>query len=124
MFDDDRGFWSAVQTFMKTTKRPIILTATDRRFVDKFGGRCETLQLRTPKLVRLFVYALNCNCKYDKLYSTVSGKPLLGCFTRMFTVSEISNAWDYRSSTVSTVFESRKGFGFPNSCRKYVDQRS
>src|SRR6218665_2406230 len=29
----------------------------------------------------------NCNCKYDKLYSTVGGKPLLGCFTRTFTVS-------------------------------------
>src|SRR6218665_935631 len=46
----------------------------------------------------------NCNCKYDKLYSTVGGKPLLGCFTRTFTVSAISNTRDYRSSTVSTVF--------------------
>ena len=46
----------------------------------------------------------DCNCKYDKLYSTVGGKSLLGCFTRMFTVSAISNARDYRSSTVSTAF--------------------
>jgi len=44
----------------------------------------------------------NCNCKYNNLYSTVGGKPLLGCLTRMFTVSAISNARDYRSSTVST----------------------
>src|SRR6218665_1284235 len=41
----------------------------------------------------------NCNCKYDKLYSTVGGKPLLGCFTRTFTVSAISNARDHRSSS-------------------------
>src|SRR6218665_3117181 len=46
----------------------------------------------------------NCNCKYYKLYSTFGGKTLLGCFTRTFTVSAISNTRDYRSSTVSTVF--------------------
>ena len=46
----------------------------------------------------------NSNYKYDKLYSTVGGKPLLGCFTKTFTVSAISNTRDYRSSTVSTVF--------------------
>src|SRR6218665_3609491 len=45
-----------------------------------------------------------CNCKYDRLYSTVGGKPLLGCFTRMFIVSAMSNARDYQLSTVSTVF--------------------
>jgi len=50
--------------------------------------------------------------KYDKLFSTVGGKPLLGCFARMFTVSAISNARDYQSSTLST--------GFSNSCRKTV----
>src|SRR6218665_1962682 len=44
----------------------------------------------------------NCNCKYDKLYSTVGGKPLLGCFTRTFTVCAKSNTRDYQSSTVST----------------------
>src|SRR6218665_1605644 len=27
----------------------------------------------------------NCNCKYDNLYSTVSSKLLLGCFTRLLT---------------------------------------
>ena len=41
----------------------------------------------------------NCNCKYDKLYSTVGGKPLLGCFTKTFTVSAISNARDHLSIT-------------------------
>src|SRR6218665_967814 len=29
-----------------------------------------------------FRHWANCNCKYDKLYSTVGGKPLLGCRTR------------------------------------------
>src|SRR6218665_1588731 len=46
---------------------------------------------------------------------------LPGCVTRMLTASAITNARDYQSSTVSTVFESMKGFGFPNkiySCRK------
>src|SRR6218665_3571982 len=44
------------------------------------------------------------DCKYDNSYSTVGSKPLLGCFTRMFIVSAISNARDYKSSTVSTAF--------------------
>src|SRR6218665_1704429 len=35
------------------------------------------------------------DCKYDNSYSTVGSKPLLGCFTRMFIVSAISNARDY-----------------------------
>src|SRR6218665_3605583 len=50
------------------------------------------------------IFNCNCNCKYDNLYSTVCGKPLLGCFTRMFTVSAITNARDYQSSTVSNAF--------------------
>ena len=28
----------------------------------------------------------NCNCKYDDLYSTVSSKLLLGCFTRLLNI--------------------------------------
>ena len=54
------------------------------------------------------------------MYSTVSGKPLLGCFTRMFSVSATSNALDYWSSTIQLFFESRKSFSFPNSCRGQV----
>ena len=55
-----------------------------------------------------------CMCKYVCIYVYVNmtifipplfcGKPLLGCFTRMFTISAISNARDYQSSTVSTDF--------------------
>src|SRR6218665_3704515 len=62
----------------------------------------------------------NCNCKYDKLYSTVGGKPLLGCFTRTFTVSAISNIVITDQVQFQLFFESRKGFGCPNSCRKAV----
>ena len=56
---------------------------------------------------------------YDDLYSTIGGKPLLGCFTRMFTVSAISNARGITNQVqFQLFFESRKGFGFPNSFRK------
>ena len=66
---------------------------------------CFTLIIKTQLTTLPCIYSnCNCNCKYDKLYSTVGGKPLPGCFTRMFTVSTISNARDYRSSTVSTIF--------------------
>src|SRR6218665_1999889 len=43
---------------------------------------------------RSYNITCNCNCKYDNLYSTVGGKPLLGCLTKMFTNSAISNARD------------------------------
>ena len=56
----------------------------------------------------------------DSLFSTVSGKPCLRCFTGMFTVGAISNARDYRESTVLTVFGRQEGFGFMNGCKKTV----
>src|SRR6218665_3183994 len=73
-------------------------------------------------LIVTVVLHRNCNWKYDNLYSTVGCKPLLGCFTRMFTDIAITNVRDYRSSrpTVSTAFVSRKGCGFQSSCRKTV----
>src|SRR6218665_1465952 len=62
----------------------------------------------------------NCNCKYDKLYSTVGGKPLLGCFTErslsvLYLILGFTDQVQFQ-----LFFESRKGFGFPNSCRKTV----
>jgi len=55
---------------------------------------------------------------YDDLYSIIRSTPFLGCLQdcSVFTISAISNAWDYRESTVLTVFEGRKDFG----CRKTV----
>ena len=55
MFEEDKGFWAAIQTFMNTTKRPIVMTTSDRLFVHKFDPKgelkMETLHLRTPNLV-------------------------------------------------------------------------
>jgi hypothetical protein len=48
---EDRGFWNAVETFISTTKRPIVLTATDERFVSLFNANFETLKLRVPQTV-------------------------------------------------------------------------
>jgi len=42
-------------------------------------------------------------CKYDEFYSTVCGRPLLG------NVIAISNALNYRSSTISSVFLKHEG---------------
>jgi len=54
--------------------------------------------------VCIYTYVIMYVCIDGDLYNPVGGKPLLGCFTRMFTVREISNAQDYQSSIVSTVF--------------------
>ena len=53
MFDEDKGFWSAVDQFMATTKVPIILTTTDNHFSEKapFGSRVEKVTMKTPTLV-------------------------------------------------------------------------
>src|SRR6218665_720968 len=56
----------------------------------------ETIGSLTITVLIVIVFNCNCNCKYGKLYSTVGGKPLLRCFTRMFTVSALSNARDCR----------------------------
>src|SRR6218665_69782 len=55
-------------------------------------------------------------CKYNNLYSTVGGKPLQGCFTRaQYLMLGITDQVQFQ-----LLFESRKGFGFPTSCRKTV----
>ena len=57
VLEEDRGFWAAIQTFMNTTKRPIILTTTSNSFLDAFDPkqdmRIETLNLKFPKQVRI-----------------------------------------------------------------------
>ena len=57
------------------------------------------------------------NYQQDDFYSIISDELLPGCFTRLFTVSAISNAWDYV-----------EGFRFPEllhkDCSRYVDQRT
>jgi len=48
---DDRGFWNAVETFISTTKRPIVLTASDKRFIYRFNANFETLELQPARVV-------------------------------------------------------------------------
>ena len=45
----------------------------------------------------------NCNCNYDDLYSTVSSKLLLGCFTRLLNIkakSQISNKEEIKEQSL------------------------
>jgi len=51
VLSDDRGFWSAIETFMSISKRPIVMTASDRYFVSRFPCRVELLTLHTPQHV-------------------------------------------------------------------------
>ena len=55
MFEEDKGFWAAIQTFINTTKRPIIVTSSDARFLHGFDPRnelrVEVLSLRPAKTV-------------------------------------------------------------------------
>src|SRR6218665_3883853 len=89
--------------------------------ISEMSQNCVDLPLSSDKTVQKGrMECWNCNCKYDKLYSTVAGKPLLGCFTRTFTVSAISNFVITDQVQFQLFFESRKGFGCPNSCRKAV----
>ncbi|XP_064600712.1 ATPase family AAA domain-containing protein 5-like isoform X2 [Liolophura sinensis] len=48
VFEEDKGFWAAIQSFMNTTKRPIILTTSDSRFSHKFEGRFDHLVFKKP----------------------------------------------------------------------------
>ena len=54
VLSDDRGFWSAIETFMSITKRPIVMTASDPRFVSRFPCHVELLKLHTPQHVSLY----------------------------------------------------------------------
>ncbi|KAJ8317885.1 hypothetical protein KUTeg_002976 [Tegillarca granosa] len=55
-FDEDKGFWSAVQHFMNTTKIPIILTTDDPSLSSKFEGRFELYSFKTPSLTNATLY--------------------------------------------------------------------
>ncbi|XP_047435171.1 ATPase family AAA domain-containing protein 5b isoform X2 [Mugil cephalus] len=48
IFDDDVGFLAAIRAFMRTTKRPIILTTNDPSFKDRFGHSLEEIIFKTP----------------------------------------------------------------------------
>jgi len=58
-FEEDRGFLSAIQTFMSTTKIPIILTTADPGFPSTFDGRFELMKLRRPPCVSVIASFAN-----------------------------------------------------------------
>ena len=57
VFEQDKGFWAAVQSFMSTTKIPIVLTSNDVKLNTKFEGRFEHYTFKIPPMViKLFSY--------------------------------------------------------------------
>ncbi|XP_052071004.1 ATPase family AAA domain-containing protein 5-like isoform X2 [Mytilus californianus] len=56
VFEEDKGFWSAIQTFMNSTKIPIVLTTNDVTLSSKFEGRYEQFLFKTPSMKQTTVY--------------------------------------------------------------------
>uniref|UniRef100_A0A3Q3E920 ATPase family AAA domain-containing protein 5-like n=1 Tax=Labrus bergylta TaxID=56723 RepID=A0A3Q3E920_9LABR len=50
IFDDDVGFLAAIKTFMSTTKRPVILTANDPSFRERFSCCMEDVSYKLVAL--------------------------------------------------------------------------
>lgn len=48
--ESDVGFLAAVKSFMKTTKRPVILTTTDPLFRERFSGDLDEIIFQTPSM--------------------------------------------------------------------------
>ncbi|XP_002731219.1 uncharacterized protein LOC100369304 [Saccoglossus kowalevskii] len=53
IFDDDKGFWSAINTLIGTTKRPIIMTANDTISASQLEGEYERLVFRSPTVASI-----------------------------------------------------------------------
>ncbi|XP_063739837.1 ATPase family AAA domain-containing protein 5b isoform X2 [Eleginops maclovinus] len=56
IFDDDVGFFSAIKTFMTTTKRPVILTTNDPLFRERFNCSLEEIIFKTPSVANICGY--------------------------------------------------------------------
>ncbi|KAK3090730.1 hypothetical protein FSP39_014136 [Pinctada imbricata] len=56
VFEQDKAFWAAVQSFMSTTKIPIILTSNDSKLHTKFEGRFEHYAFKIPSMVTSTIY--------------------------------------------------------------------
>ncbi|XP_022622604.1 ATPase family AAA domain-containing protein 5-like [Seriola dumerili] len=56
IFSDDVGFLAAIKTFMTTTKRPVILTANDPLFRERFNCSLEEIIFKTPIAVDVCSY--------------------------------------------------------------------
>lgn len=53
VFEEDKGFLSAIQNFMSNTKIPILLTTADPGFTHMFDGRYEQISFRRPSLASI-----------------------------------------------------------------------
>ncbi|XP_072168365.1 uncharacterized protein [Diadema setosum] len=53
IFDEDKGFLSAITSLMESTKRPIVLTTSDPRFAYTLPGRFEELKFKKPPVSSL-----------------------------------------------------------------------
>ncbi|XP_056136515.1 ATPase family AAA domain-containing protein 5b [Lampris incognitus] len=56
VFDDDVGFFTAIKTFMKTTKRPVILTTNDPFFRERFDSSLDEIIFKTPPVANVCSY--------------------------------------------------------------------
>ncbi|KAJ4944084.1 hypothetical protein JOQ06_012631 [Pogonophryne albipinna] len=56
IFHDDVGFFSAIKTFMTTTKRPVVLTTNDPLFRQRFNCSLEEIIFKTPSVVNVCSY--------------------------------------------------------------------
>ncbi|XP_033123764.1 ATPase family AAA domain-containing protein 5-like [Anneissia japonica] len=55
VFEEDKGFVAAINSFMETTKRPIIMTTSDPTICYDFSSHSETLHFRSPSVDQLAV---------------------------------------------------------------------
>ncbi|XP_061685098.1 ATPase family AAA domain-containing protein 5b isoform X2 [Syngnathoides biaculeatus] len=56
VFEDDVGFLAAIKTFMTTTKRPVVLTANDLTFRERFHGSLEEVIFKKPSAADVCSY--------------------------------------------------------------------
>ena len=52
MLDEDKGLWAAIETFIDSTKRPIVLTTSDVTFSGQFVYTLEENIIKAPSSVQ------------------------------------------------------------------------
>jgi hypothetical protein len=73
VLEEDKGFWSAVATFIQTTKRPILLTANDVHVAEKLNSAMEHLTLKAPQPVGSIKAVTYCMYMYELYFSESAG---------------------------------------------------
>ena len=78
VFEEDKGFWSAIQTFMSTTKRPILLTARNHKnlsFVNTV--QIEHIRLHTPSYVSNRIFNNSVPVQFSSIVFSMLKRKLL-----------------------------------------------